>query len=268
TVGKEEEIIATPTNIKDVAVVGGGLAGLSASITLKQRGHKVTLFEKNNLGGQFTLAPLPPHKSSLQKIINYLTEEIRENDIEVVKEEFTIDENTNYDEVVIATGSKAIVPPIEGLKEFHWAEILEKENLPKNKNILVVGGGLIGTEIANKLLSNGNKIFLVEMLGSIARGMEMIEQKLTLKALKHENVKIFLNTKVLKIQDKTIYLDGEKSKITLENIDIIVIATGMKSYNPFNENDFKNTVHLIGDAKKVGKAKDAIEDGFRVANTI
>ena len=267
-VGKEGKTYEITTSPKNIAVVGGGLAGLTAAVTLKHRGHRVTLFEKNNLGGQFLLAPLPPHKSSLQKIINYLVAEMKFNNIELVEKEFITDDQNNFDEIIVATGSKPIVPPIKGLKEYFWAEILQKENLPKNKNVLIVGGGLIGTEIAYKLLVNENTIYIVEMLDSIARGMEMIEQKLTLKALSNNNVSIFLNTKVSKIKDSTIYLDGISNKSKLENIDVIVLATGMKSYMPFAGDNSRKNIHVIGDANKVGKAKDAIGNAFDMANSL
>ena len=267
-VGKEGIVLENTSISKKIAVVGGGLAGLTAAVTLKQRGHKITLFEKDNIGGQFSLAPLPPHKSSLRKVIDFLEDEVSFNNIELIKKEFTSEDRNDFEEIVVATGSKPIVPNIEGLKKYHWAEILKDENLPKEKNVLIVGGGLIGTEIAYKLLTNDNNIYIVEMLDSIARGMEMIEQKLTLKALSNKNVSIFLNTKVARIDGRTIHLNGVGNKIKLENIDVIVLATGMKSYNPFAQDKSTSNVHVIGDAKKVGKAKDAIETAFAIANSI
>ncbi len=268
TVGKESEFFKTSTISKNIAVVGGGLSGLTAAVTLKQKGHNVTLFEKERLGGQFTLAPLPPHKSSLQKIISYLIKEVDDFGIDVIKKEFNPDNSKDFDEIVIATGSIPIIPPIEGLKEFHWAEILEEGNLPKNKKALIIGGGLIGTEIANKLLSNNNEIYIIEMLDSIARGMEMIEQKLTLKALKSEKVKIHTNTKVSKINGKTVYLENEKSKQIINDIDVIVVATGMKSNRLLNIEKINKPIHIIGDANKVGKAGDAIQSAYSTANSI
>lgn len=264
-VGHENEVIEKASVSKNIIVVGGGLAGMQAAVLLHQRGHKVTLFEKDKLGGQFLLAPLPPHKDSLIKIVDYFKQEIQDNNINVIKKEATIDDVVHYDEIVIATGSKPVIPPIEGLKKYYWAEVLENHNLPENKQVLVVGGGLIGTEVAAKLLSKGNKVFLVEMLGEIARGMEMLEQKQTLKALQHNNVNIFLNTKIQKVCDDKVQIEGPDYKQTIENIDVIVLATGMKSYNPFEKNQLKQPVYIIGDASKPGKAQDAIRDGYETA---
>jgi 2,4-dienoyl-CoA reductase (NADPH2) len=268
TVGNEKETFEKASVIKKLAVIGGGLAGMQAAVSLHQRGHKVTLYEKEKLGGQFLLAPLPPHKDSLIKIVNYLKKEIEDRNIKVHKKEATLNDFNGFDEIVIATGSKPIIPPIEGLKKYYWAEVLENHNLPENKRVLVVGGGLIGTEIANKLLSKNNKVFIVEMLNEVARGMEMIEQTLTLKSLQHENVNIFLNAKLQKINDKSVVLEGDDHKQTLEDIDIIVLATGMKSYNPFENTKIDKPTHLIGDASKAGKAQDAIHHAYELAKTI
>ncbi len=267
-VGKEIDIWTKAENSKKVAVVGGGLAGMEAAFSSYKKGHKVTLFEKNKLGGQFNLAYLPPHKDSLKKIIDYYTLVLQDK-VEIVFNEATATTLSTFDEVVLATGSKPFIPPIEGLTKYYWAEILEKQNLPTNKKILVIGGGLIGTEVAHKLLATNNEVIMVEMLGKIARGMEMIEQKLTLKSFKDKKIKISVNTKVQKIEGKRVYLEGKDFKETLTDIDIIVVATGMRNYNPLKEQLQNNIpVYSIGDAKKAGKAQTAIKDGYEVAKMI
>ena len=268
TVGHEKEVFEKASVSKNIAVVGGGLAGMQAAVSLHERGHKVILFEKDKLGGQFLLAPLPPHKDSLVKIIDYLKKELQDKNITIIKKEASLDDFSNFDEIVVATGSKPVIPPIDGLKNYYWAEVLENHNLPENKRVLVVGGGLIGTEVASKLLSKGNKVFIVEMLGEIARGMEMIEQKLTLKSLQHENVNIFLNTKVKKVDGDKVQIEGQDYKQTIEGIDLIVLATGMKSYNPFENIKQDKPIHIIGDALKPGKAQDAIHGAYAEAKNI
>jgi len=77
-VGKELEEITPAKEQRSYAVVGGGLAGMQAAIALKQKGHRVTLFEKEKLGGQFNLAPLPSNKHSLQKQIDYFVERLKD----------------------------------------------------------------------------------------------------------------------------------------------------------------------------------------------
>ena len=68
---------------------------MQAAVSLHQRGHKVTLFEKDKLGGQFLLAPLPPHKDSLIKIVDYLKKEINDRNITTLNKEATYNDLSN-----------------------------------------------------------------------------------------------------------------------------------------------------------------------------
>lgn len=205
----------------------------------------------------------------MKKIINFYRDSLKNEKIDVVFKEIQTDILNDFEEIVLATGSQALIPHIEGLDKFHWAEILKDKNLPKDKKILIIGGGLIGTEVAHKLLHANNEVILVEMLEEIARGMEMIERKLTLKSFKEKNIKILVNTKVQKIEGNKVYLHKEKTVEVIEHVDLIVVATGMKSYNPLKEKlNQKTNIHLIGDAHKAGKAQKAIKEGYETAKMI
>lgn len=248
------------------AVIGGGLAGMEAAITLNERGHKVDLYEKDELGGQFNLAYLPPNKESLLQIVDYYKNEIEESDINLIMKEASLTdlEGQNYNGIIMATGAIPAVPPIKGLKKFYWTEFLEDSQLPKDKKVLVVGGGLIGLEVASKLVDANNRVVIVEMLDEIARGMEMIEKAMTVKKLKAKNAEIFLSHKVVEIIDDKVILESKDGIVKIDRVDDIVIATGMNSYKPF---EYKGNVpvYTIGDAKKVGKAQEAIRDAYELA---
>ena len=88
-VGKESDIIQKARHRKKFAVVGGGLAGMEAAIILRKRGHTVDLYEKDNLGGQFNLAPLTPHKKSMATLVPYFIEEMLHHEINVIFKEAT-----------------------------------------------------------------------------------------------------------------------------------------------------------------------------------
>ncbi|MCF8294971.1 MAG: NAD(P)/FAD-dependent oxidoreductase [Bacteroidales bacterium] len=248
-----------------VAVVGGGLAGMQAAITAAKRGHKVELFEKNELGGQFRLAWLPPGKESLDEIVDYFKRELDYHSVIIRKMEATpwILEDEQFDKVLMATGSVPAIPPIPGLCDYHWAEVLEKDNLPTGKKILIIGGGLIGTEIAVSLIGHHNQLIMVEMMEDIARDMEMIERKVSLQKLVQHKVQIYTNSRVTSVANCSVSIENSKGElIEIADIDQIIVATGMKSYHPF---ELTIPFTWIGDALKPGKAEDAIKAGYEVA---
>lgn len=115
--------------------------------------------------------------------MDFFVDEIREKGVNLILKEADKQDvlAAGYDAVVLATGAKPKIPPIKGLKNYYWAEFLKDENLPENQKVVVIGGGLIGVEIASKLVDHDNEVIIIEMLGEIARGMEMIEKALTLK---------------------------------------------------------------------------------------
>ncbi len=251
---------------KNIAVIGGGLAGMESAITLTERGHNVRIFEKDKLGGQFNLAWLPPKKESLKEIVDYYENEIDKLGIPVSITEFSAEDlDENYHAVVVATGAVPAVPPIKGLKNYYWADYLLDENLPENEKIVIIGGGLIGIEMASKLVDRNNEVIVVEMLEEIARGMEMIEKKMTLAKLKAKNVKILLGYKVTEIEGDKVMISGKEKKI-LEGIDKIIVTAGMKSLNTLEDKLKEDTeVYVIGDARQVGKAQEAIRDAYETA---
>ena len=239
---------------------------MEAALTLKKRGHKVTLFEKEHLGGQFNLAWLPPHKENLKKLIDYYKQEIADNQIDIKYIQANRQTVENYSTIVVATGAVPKIQPIPGLDKFYWAEVLLDENLPENSTAAVIGGGLIGTEIASKLLSRGNEVYLIEILEDIARGMEMMEKKLILDSFKNEQMHIYTKTRVSQINGEYLHIEGEDFVKEIKAKHII-LATGMQSYRPFESLDNKE-IYFIGDARKVGKAQDAIKDAYETAQII
>jgi NADPH-dependent 2,4-dienoyl-CoA reductase/sulfur reductase-like enzyme len=251
---------------KKFAVIGGGLSGMEVAVTIAKRGHKVDLYEKKELGGQFNLAYLPPNKDSLKEIIDYYKNEIIENKINLIKKEAKLTEleKTNYNGIIIATGAVPTIPPIKGLTKYYWTEFLDDSQLPTDKTVLIIGGGLIGLEVASKLVDSSNKIIIVEMLNEVARDMEMIERVMTVKKLEQKGASIFINCKVIEIDGSNVIANNDGTEKILENIDEIVVATGMKSYHPFEKSENIPT-YFVGDAKIVGKAQEAIKDAYELA---
>ncbi len=247
--------------VKNFAVVGAGLTGMQAALTLKERGHNVTIFEKGDIGGQFNLAHLPPHKESLQKLISYLTEMTK--DMITKKEVKAEDLIGKYDEVILATGSSPIAPPFPCTMEYRWADILTETNI-SNKNIVIVGGGMIGIETAHWLAEKNNNVTVIEMLSDVARDMNAITKKLTLTAIeKSGKVKIMTDTMVTKAENGIVYYKKGDIEGKIENVDILVVTIGLRSNRAFaDELEGKITYHLLGDAHKVGTALSNLQHAY------
>jgi len=131
---------------------------MQAAITLHDRGHEVDVFEEKELGGQFILAPLTPHKDSMGRLVPYFLAELDRKDIRVIAKRATADLVASYDGVVVATGSQPGVPSLPGLEEYRAADILADAELPRNKHVLIIGGGLIGVDVATALVPCGNRL--------------------------------------------------------------------------------------------------------------
>ncbi|MFW1802177.1 FAD-dependent oxidoreductase [Acinetobacter nematophilus] len=142
---------------KKIAVVGGGVAGMSAATIAASRGHQVTLFEASSeVGGQFNLAKVVPGKEEFHETIRYFKVQIEKTGVDlrlntkVNREQL---EREGFDDVVIATG---VVPrglKIEGSDAPHvlsYAEVLR--GAPVGHRVAVIGAGGIGFDVSEFLL--------------------------------------------------------------------------------------------------------------------
>ena len=118
-------------------------------------------------------------------------------------------------------------------------------------------------DIATGLIPRNNRITIVKRTTDFGEDMEMIAKKLSLKMMKEKGTVFSDHTHIREIDGKTVYAERDGEKIEFEDIDIIVVSTGMKSFNPLEEK-LKGTmpVHVIGDANKIGNAQDAIRDAY------
>lgn len=156
----ETELNYEPTkNPKKVAVIGGGVAGMSAATIAAQRGHDVTLYEaKDILGGQFNYAKVIPGKEEFFETTRYFLNELNHQGVtiklntKVTKE--MLDE-ANYDDVVIATGvvPRSLEGKLEGAdnpKVISYAELLSGEKAV-GETVAVIGAGGIGFDVSEYL---------------------------------------------------------------------------------------------------------------------
>jgi 2,4-dienoyl-CoA reductase (NADPH2) len=143
------------------AVVGSGPAGISAALVLAERGHEVDLYEAAaEIGGQLNMAKLIPGKEEFHEMLRYFTRQIDLKGVQVrLNTRVTAGEleDSNYDEVIIATGVTPRDPQIEGQdhpKVLTYIDVL-RNGAPVGKRVAIIGAGGIGFDVAEFLLEDG-----------------------------------------------------------------------------------------------------------------
>ena len=162
--GREKEFEIKPVEkSKDIWVIGAGLAGMEAAWRAAMRGHSVSLFEEEKeMGGQWILASTPPFKKHFLSLLDSLSHKLKRSGVKIFLGK-KIDEQAvqqgNPDVVIIATGAEPEALTIDGLKEREQISAWDvlKGNIPSGEDILVIGGGAVGLEVAHLLVEKGKK---------------------------------------------------------------------------------------------------------------
>jgi len=271
--GNENRLpLRRPSVSKKIIVVGAGPAGLEAACMAAFLRHQVLLYEKENrVGGQLWEAAVPPYKGLLKSIIDYYESRLAEMDVEIhLGEEFTEKtlEGKDVDVVILAAGSLPIRPSITGSEQPRVA--IARDVLlglsPVGKNVLVVGGGLVGCETAEFLAEQGKNVRVIEMLDDIALDVEPRTRVLLLQRLERLKVDTSTGCKLRAINhdNAVVEVNGERMTMT---VDSVVLAIG---YEPNGELEARLQkggwkVIAIGDCRRPSNIKEAIHQGFLAA---
>lgn len=269
-VSREGELKITPAPVKKkAAVVGGGAAGMEAARVLKLRGHDVTVYEeKPENGGLLHEAAAPEFKADIRPFMKYQVTALEKLGVPVIREKADAAKLAGYDVVICATGSLPIIPKIPGVEKPIAVDCLSAINgaKPVGKKVVVIGGGLVGTETALDLAENGHSVTLVEMLPKIMKDVAVTDFLAYSERIAKTDMRVLTETRLEEVLDNGARVSSKKGEEILE-ADTVILALGLKAeqglYNELLAAG--KEVYLAGDAVKAGKIFDAIHTAYRVA---
>ena len=256
-------------NKKKIAVIGAGIAGMEFARIATLRGHEVTIYEKGNeLGGVFIAAAAPKFKEKDKMLLKWYAKQMKDLNIkiefnhEVTEEELN---NLGVDEVIYAVGATRRNLNVDGgEKAIDAIEYLRGEKEVGN-NVVIIGGGLTGCEIAYDAVLNGKKPVIIEAQQYILN-MPLLcaaNSNMLKEIIRYYEIPVYTSAKVVKITDNEVVIekDGEQQIIVA---DTVIKSIGYNNRGVENKANF----HVIGDALKVGNLKDVIWDAYDLANTL
>ena len=266
TMQSTKHYIAPAKVQKNIAVIGGGIGGMEAALVCAKRGHKVTLYEKSDvLGGVFIAAAAPSFKEKDRDLIAWYRRELTKYpEIEIkLNTEVTDVASLGADEVIVATGAKANRIPVPGAGRAIQAVDFLMGQRQVGKNVVIIGGGLTGCEIAYELFLQGKNPTIVEMMDDLVctPGVCLANTSFLRDFFKANGVPVYLQTGVTEIGDFHVAVKDKDGVTTQLKADDVILSVG---YKPAPLVEKGKHIHVIGDACKVGNLRTVIWQAWDV----
>jgi 2-enoate reductase len=278
--GREKSHRLEPTvSPSDVIVIGGGIAGLEAARVAAIRGHRVSLFEKENqLGGLVRHAAVPEFKKDLRRLVTWYERQVEQNNVSIfLNTEVTTKLVTSIapDVAIVAMGARAIVPNIRGIDSetvVTAVELLRSEKKAGDR-VLIIGGGLTGCEIAIWLADHGKSSIIVETLPQLMASNAHVPgqvKMMTMDLLAKCGTTIITRSRVQAITSEGILIAQNEGRENRIQADTVVLAMGMLPNTQIADQlDQKlDRVYRIGDCREPRNVMNAVWDAYEIARFI
>ncbi|MBQ3385937.1 MAG: FAD-dependent oxidoreductase [Eggerthellaceae bacterium] len=263
---------------KKIAVVGGGLGGMETAIQAALRGHEVDLYEKTGrLGGAFIAASAMSFKEKDKQLLQWYERMLAKSGAKVhLNCEVTDLESLGADAVVVAVGATARTLPIPGVERAVTAIDFLESSQECGENVVIIGGGLTGCEIAYELALKGKKPVVVEATEFIvgARGICMANSSMLKELLRFHQVPVHLSSTVASIGEGTVDVKTPDGILTLP-ADTVILSVGYLPDRRFAENKdpkkrpgTKKGVYFVGDCDTVGNLKTVIRQAYETVQEL
>lgn len=250
---------------------------MQAAITAADRGHKVTLVEKNNsLGGILYFADEDSHKIDLKNFKDLLIREIGKRSIKVLLNTEATPEfvtKFNADAVILAIGASPTLLPIPGIENAITALDVYKKGTKIGKKVIMVGGGLAGCETSLYLADKGHQVTIVEMQDRLAPESFGMALTATVRQIeKRQNIAVKTGCKCIGISADSVVVKNNAEEEEIIRGDTVVYSLGMSARRA--DVDILKTVagravvFEVGDCVRGAKVTEAITEGFMAAMKI
>ena len=265
TMQSKKHYIKPAKKVKNIAIIGGGIGGMEAALVCAKRGHNVKLYEKSGeLGGVFIAAAAPSYKEKDRDLIAWYRREMTKYPIEINLNTEIKDVNELVaDEIIVATGSTPVTIPVKGIEKGIQAIDFLLGKAEVGENVVIVGGGLTGCEIAYELYLQGKKPQIIEMMDDlvVTPGVCLANTSFLRDFFESNKVPVYLQTKLSQIMDKGVKVTDKDGKSFPIDCDSVILSTG---YRPAPLAKKSKHVHVIGDASKVGNLRTVIWQAWDV----